>query len=323
MTKTYSYISIIAPYINDFIAEKRSLGYIYDSEAYILKHFDNYCIDNRLNDIIITKQFLTLWMTRRSSENASYQTKRISIVRGLLLFMNVSGVSTYIPHHFSKIDHHVPHILCENEVIAFFHSVDTYLPQKRYIRLANEYKILFRMIYCCGLRNSEACNLTMSNVDLVNGLVTILQSKGCKDRIVYLSDDLVDLCRQYKDYIKNTLGFEPYWYFPSSDVNRPFRNSTIDRKLNEIWNRTAYAGSCDHKPTVHGLRHSFVVRRMNLWMEQGIDFNVMMPYLSKYLGHKSVNETFYYYHQVEEAFRVIRLKDTISDEVIPEVTYEK
>ncbi len=323
MSEIYQYISIIAPYINGFIAEKRSLGYIYNSEAYILKRFDNYCIDNGLDDPVITKQFLKKWMEHRSSEGASYQTKRISIVRGLLLYMNVFGVNTYIPHHFSKIDHHVPHILCKNEVVAFFHSVDTHLPQKRYLRLANEYKIIFRVIYCCGLRNSEACNLKISDVDLIKGKVTILQSKGNKDRIVYLPEDLVELCRQYKDYIKKSLSFEPYWFFPSSNVDRPFRNSTIDRKFNEIWNRTPYAISCDRKPTVQGLRHSFVVKRMNLWMEQGVDLTVMMPYLSKHLGHKSVNETFYYYHQVEEAFRIIRLKDTVSDEVIPEVDDEK
>ena len=44
-----------------------------------------------------------------------------------------------------------------------------------------------------------------------------------------------------------------------------------------------------------------------------------MPYLSSYLGHSSVNDTYYYYHQVSEAFRVIREKDTVSSVVIPEV----
>ena len=45
----------------------------------------------------------------------------------------------------------------------------------------------------------------------------------------------------------------------------------------------------------------------------------MLPYLSKYLGHKSPSETFYYYHLVNKAFDVIRLKDTTVKHVIPEV----
>ena len=28
-----------------------------------------------------------------------------------------------------------------------------------------EYKVLFRVIYCCGLRNNEACSLKIKNVD--------------------------------------------------------------------------------------------------------------------------------------------------------------
>ena len=47
--------------------------------------------------------------------------------------------------------------------------------------------------------------------------------------------------------------------------------------------------------------------------------NVMLPYLSKHLGHKGMDETLYYYHQVDDAFRIVREKDTIANDVIPEV----
>ena len=45
----------------------------------------------------------------------------------------------------------------------------------------------------------------------------------------------------------------------------------------------------------------------------------MLPFLSKYLGHTSPSETFYYYHQVAEAFRIIRDRDITGKRVIPEV----
>ena len=54
-------------------------------------------------------------------------------------------------------------------------------------------------------------------------------------------------------------------------------------------------------------------------MHQGIDTNTMLPYLSRYLGHKSPDETYYYYHLVEKAFDTIREKDSVSGKVIPEV----
>jgi integrase len=54
-------------------------------------------------------------------------------------------------------------------------------------------------------------------------------------------------------------------------------------------------------------------------MLHGIETNKMLAYLSKYLGHKSPSETFYYYHIVKKAFLIIKERDKVSTRVIPEV----
>jgi integrase len=56
-----------------------------------------------------------------------------------------------------------------------------------------------------------------------------------------------------------------------------------------------------------------------MWIEAGMDLDVMLPYLSKYLGHTDPQETFYYYHMVSDAFRILKGKDKSSSDVIPEV----
>ena len=43
----------------------------------------------------------------------------------------------------------------------------------------------------------------------------------------------------------------------------------------------------------------------------------------KYLGHESVENTYYYYHQIESAFKIVRQKDQLSDRIIPEVSDEE
>jgi hypothetical protein len=45
----------------------------------------------------------------------------------------------------------------------------------------------------------------------------------------------------------------------------------------------------------------------------------MMPFLSRYLGHSGLNDTLYYYHNVRNAFQIIRQKDRTSGRVIPGV----
>lgn len=55
-------------------------------------------------------------------------------------------------------------------------------------------------------------------------------------------------------------------------------------------------------------------------MEEGVSLREMLPFLSRYLGHQSTDDTFYYYHQISEAFQIIRDRDKTSGFVIPEVT---
>lgn len=58
-------------------------------------------------------------------------------------------------------------------------------------------------------------------------------------------------------------------------------------------------------------------------MKDGIELQMIMPYLSSYLGHSTPEETFYYYHAVEESVQIFRSKDAISQSVIPEVQHEE
>ncbi len=116
------------------------------------------------------------------------------------------------------------------------------------------------------------------------------------------------------------LAFYPKWFFPGMNPEKPLPNTAIDTVFNRFWNKTPYA-DCNNKPTVHDFRFTFVVKRMNLWAEQGLNLQVMMPYLSRYLGHKSTNETFYYYYLVNEAYITISQRDTMANDEIPEVVH--
>jgi len=335
MLRTYEYHSQLKSYIKGFIEQKRTNGYSYEFEAYIYTKFDEYCIENNLSENDLSKEALNGWMALRSCESKGYCGQRISFVRQLLIYMNSLGIKTYIPRDFTDREKHVPHILSDDEIKAFFYEVDSNRPSActptcaaatvpvSFQRMAEEYKVLFRLIYCCGLRNAEACNLTRENIDLENRTLAIIHSKGDKDRLVYLHDDMARLLPKYMDNLKETFGCNSRWLFPGKDPMQHLPKTTVDSKFNDLWARTAFSDTCDKKPTVHCLRHTFVVKRMNLWMEQGINLNQMMPYLSKYLGHNGRSETFYYYHQVDSAFRIIRQKDTKSASIIPEVNADE
>ena len=238
------------------------------------------------------------------------------------MFLAPLGIEAYIPSNFYKAEKKVVHILPDAEIKAFFQEVDGYVPAigtAGFYRLAAEYKVIFRLIYCCGLRISEARKLCWKDVDFKQGTIHILQSKGHKDRLIYMAEDLTELLQTYEKVLSDKYHCLSDWVFPARETDRCLSNGTIDKKFREFWALTPYAEGCDKAPTVHCLRHTFVVKRMNLWMEEGIPLKEMLPFLSRYLGHQSPDETFYYYHQVAEAFRIIRDKDKTGKLVIPEV----
>ncbi len=321
---SYVFESCFAPFINDFILDKQQQGYLYESSGYTLWRFDRFCAENEVSDPAITKELTDLWVASFKGGLASATVAgRLSVLRQFALYMLSIGHEAYLPPEMSYSHPALSHVLSEAEIKALFAEIDSWEPDcyiHCFRRLAMEYRVIFRMLLCCGMRLAEVLKLHNNDVDLSKGILTVYCAKGHKDRLVYLSEDLRQLCCRYKTALQEQYHVDSVWFFPARDVTKRIENATIDQQFNRAWNKTEFADKCEKKPTVHSLRHTFVVMRMNRWMEADVPLEPMLPYLSKYLGHSSVEDTFYYYHQVDTAFKTVRKKDTHAVSVIPEVT---
>jgi integrase/recombinase XerD len=65
--------SLVAPYIDGLLEEKHANGYSYKSEELVLNRFDQYCLDQKLDTLEITREFLSGWMERADTEGAFNQ----------------------------------------------------------------------------------------------------------------------------------------------------------------------------------------------------------------------------------------------------------
>lgn len=322
MFKRFSFESVLAPYMTGLLEEKRSMGYLYNTGGYLLKRFDAYWKEREDTwGTQITRESLEDWYRQSDSECRQSRDSRVGAVKELSRYMRSLGINAYMPVKVYRKEKRVPRLFSDEEVHAFFHAVDHYTPDcksSNYQRLAGEYKVLFRLIYCLGLRRSEACGLRCCDVDLAAGMISIYHAKGDKDRLVYMPDDLCRLCRGYMDDLRRILGFDPYWFFPGKMADQHVSAVRIDAKFREFWQESSGGISTGKTPTLHCFRHKFVEKRIDTWMEKGMDLSAMMPYLSRHLGHKGSVETIYYYHAQKESFRSIRGKDSLSGYVIPE-----
>lgn len=91
----------------------------------------------------------------------------------------------------SKGPRYVPHIFNEAEIKAFFHGADSFRPHGKAPARHLVIPVFYRLLYCCGLRPAEARLLKKENVDWVRGAVYVVESKGHKDRVVAVADDLL------------------------------------------------------------------------------------------------------------------------------------
>ena len=322
MADDISYESCVSEWISGVVHEKRSLGYKYYNEAKWMRHFDRYWIEHGYGKEGLTLENITEWMKKRDGEGNKCQSTRISVIRQYAIYLIGLGIESYFPPLDIRYPKAVIHLPTEEEISSLFAEIDAYSPRKGSSdtwRVANEYPVLFRLIYLNGLRAGEACQVSMENVDLDAGVILIADGKGNRDRNIHLSEDMAELCREYHSYLREKLGHEPKWLFPGIKPEKPLSYGSVSVMFRMCWLNTDYAGHCDRNPTTHCLRHAYVVKRINLWREQGMDFEHMLPYLSKFLGHRSFDESYYYYHFTEESARTIREKDTVINRVIPEV----
>jgi integrase len=312
--------SALAPYITGLIEQKRACGYAYVYQECVLESFDRFCIEQGHGVNMITRGLVMEWAVQRPTEGKNHRNQRVSFVRQLALYMVSLGMDAYVPRHFASETVAAPHILSRHELSEFYAAVDSYaVPQPSLKRLGPTYRILFRLYYCCGLRLVEVCRLRRSCVDLVEGSISILHSKGDKDRLVPLAADVQSMCADYDAMIQRIVP-DREWFFPGMKPDKPFERTSLDRKFRQLWALTSSAAAVDRRPTIQCLRHTFVVNKVNEWMDAGLDLGTMMPYLSRYLGHASIAETQYYYHTIAGAFPIVRQHDSASGNIIPEVS---
>lgn len=136
-----------------------------------------------------------------------------------------------------------------------------------------KHKAILSLAYSTGMRVSEVCNLKQSDIDSKRMIITIKQSKGGKDRIVPLSDKVLEILRNYH---------REYW--PKEYVfNGQFSLQYSHKSCNELVKK--YLGKEYH---FHLLRHS----NATALLEAGTDLRI----IQKHLGHSSSKTTEIYTH---------------------------
>ncbi len=160
------------------------------------------------------------------------------------------------------------------------------------IRVSTAYdlrnKAMLEVLYATGMRISELCNLTMSNLFLEDGLVKVM-GKGSKERLVPINDVAIDALKEYLRFARNDLlGTKTCEYVFVSSRHTKITRQAFFKYIKKL----CVEKGIKKNISPHMLRHSFATHLLS----NGADLRIVQ----ELLGHSDISTTQIYTHLSNE-----------------------
>lgn len=148
--------------------------------------------------------------------------------------------------------------------------------------------------YGAGLRRQEILDLSWTDANLPNRLLTIRGTKFFKSRLVPIGQDLAKALSDYASWRAAThpavgAGSRFFVGRDGTAINRWTLHHAFARLRRYAGVQRSDGGR--YQPRLHDLRHAFAVHRLTEWYQQGADVQRLVYHLSVYLGHANLAET--------------------------------
>jgi len=289
-----------------------------------IKLFDSFCADNYPAFTELNQEMVDLWCAKRDTEKNSSYNIRTMIIRAFIEYLRNRDLTSVLLPVTLKAEPrtYTPHAFEDDELRRFFCECDSirpYLGRKVSMIRKLTVPVFFRLLYSSGLRTTEARLLRRENVDLEHGVVDIRQSKGYDQHYIVLHDTMNNLMHRYDQAISKLQPGRTY-FFQSYKGSHHARYWVQDN-FRALWNK---ANGPEAESVAYDIRHHYAIANINSWIDDGFEFSDKLHYLSKSMGHRSIEATRYYYSIVP------RLSDTLKDKtedgfnaIVPEVVSDE
>lgn len=230
-----------------------------------------------------------------SDKNYTNKTiaRKISSARTLFEYMRKNEIVNANPFKsvvIPKQEKKNPKFIYENEIESLFNHIDI----STTMGIRN--MAILEVLYGCGLRVSELCELKMIDIDYSQNLI-LVHGKGAKDRYVPMHRKVVEAIKNYERYARSELLLKSEDY--TEDIlflnykGTPLTSRGVRKILNKIIEDAGQSGNLNITP--HTLRHSFATHLLN----NGADLRSVQ----ELLGHEHLSSTQIYTHVSKEKLK--------------------
>ncbi len=315
----HGFTSAFAEDLDAYLAFKEAMGFYGSSRVWYLKRFDAYCA--REARAVFDRDTVEGWVSEQLAASSRYRSW-MSYVRDFGRWLQMHGNrDAYVLSDRWKATHArtQPYLLSAPEIEGFFSAASRFdVPSPwRWQAVA-----FFTLMHSCGMRTGEVRQLSPDRVDLGDGHIDVVWSKGNRSRRLPLTDEVVRVLASCDELSRKQFGLVRDRFFVSAAGNQ-VTAASVGVTFKRIWGHAGLArpGS-GPQPRPYDFRHHFAYANVERWMAQGADVTAMLPYLARYMGHATIESTYYYVHTSPDFMGCYADIADHAQSVLPEVGFE-
>ena len=280
--------------LDEYLAVHRALGVKLRLSGRLLQRFVDFA-DSK-GAAYITSELAMAWATQPATAQPAQWANRLGMARRFARYCCASDPRTIVPapdllpYRYRRPE---PYIYRDEEITRLLEAARR-LPSVDGLR-SHTFVTLFGLYVVTGMRANEPLRLDRDDVDLVNGVLTIRDTKFGKSRYVPLHPSTQRALQRYAARRDRCC---PNPATPSFFV------SERGTRLTEWCVRWTFVKlSCEiglrapgdsRGPRLHDLRHRLAIGTLLRWYRHGVDVGRHLPELSTYLGHAHITDTYWY-----------------------------
>jgi integrase len=274
-----------------YVDHRRRLGFIM-RQSDLLLDFARFA-DRIAAGQPVTTALALRWARLLPAAKTDAQARRIETVRGFARYCAALDTRTEVPParvlgpRGRRLS---PHIYTSAQIRLILRRAGRI--SARCSPLAPQtYATLLGLIACSGLRIGEAVRLRRSDFDAGAGTLLVPRSKFSPERLLPLHPSAVRALARYQRARQRLCPLGEHFFV--SRGGRPLDRHLVHQHFRRLV-RGIRANGERRNVRVHDLRHTFATRLIARWSRAPAPVAHYLLLLSRYLGHQSFSDTWWY-----------------------------
>ncbi len=280
--------------LDEYLAGRRALGHKLRLSGRLLRRFVEFADDAGVT--CITTELAVEWATNPTNVQPAQWANRLGMVRRFAKYCSAIDPRTVVPppdllpHRYRRP---APYVYRDDEITRLLEAA-TRLPAVTGLR-SHTYATLFGLYAATGMRCNEPLQLDRDQVDLVDGVLTIRDTKFGKSRYVPVHPSTQRALQRYATCRDRLCRNPDSPSFFLSERGTRLTEWSVRWTFVKLSHEIGLRGADDARgPRLHDLRHRLAIVTLLRWYRDGVDVERHLPELSTYLGHAHITDTYWY-----------------------------